>query len=53
MVGRMNEGTGAEIIQFPRRLQLPVNVTARLGRAVRALEQANGERLNLPDYAIT
>jgi hypothetical protein len=37
----MNEGARAEIIQFPRRLRLPVDVAAREGRAVRALEQAD------------
>ena len=41
MVGRMNEGPGAEIIRFPGRLRLSVDLATRLVEAIRALDQAN------------
>jgi hypothetical protein len=42
----MNDNAGAEIIQFPRRPGLSVDVAARLDRAVRALEQASSKLRN-------
>ena len=43
MVGRMNEGPGAEIIRFPGRPRLSVVLAARLGEAICALDQANSK----------